>query len=130
VHHLVRGDQSGGLFGLYRWEMAGPPTGPGPHLHRTITETFHVLEGLVRIYDGRAWVDCGPGDTVHVPVGGVHGFRNESGAPAAMLLHFAPCAPREAYFEGIPRLAEMAPDEITAFFAAHDNHWVPGPPAT
>jgi hypothetical protein len=34
-------------------------------------------------------------------MGGIHGFRNESGEPASMLLHFAPGAPREGYFEGL-----------------------------
>jgi hypothetical protein len=56
----------------------------------------------VRIYDGDRWIDTRPGDFVHVPEGGIHAFRNESGEPAAMLLHFAPCAPREGYFEGFP----------------------------
>lgn len=123
VHYLVRGSDSGGLFGLYRWDMSAVPGGPGPHFHRTMTETFHVLEGVVQIYDGRAWRDCGPGDTVHVPIGGVHGFRNAAG-PASMLLHFAPGAPREGYFEGLPRLDAMSEEERAAFFAEHDNHWV------
>lgn len=30
--------------------------------------------------------------------GGLHGFRNESGEPASILILFAPGAPREAYF--------------------------------
>ena len=36
------------------------------------------------------------GDFLFVPEGGIHGFRNESGAPASMLLLFAPGAPRAA----------------------------------
>ena len=35
----------------------------------------------------------------------MHGFRNESGEPASMLMLFAPGAPREAYFEGLVELA-------------------------
>ena len=81
-HYLARGDMTHGLFGLYRWEMPAEPSGPGPHFHRTITESFYVLAGNVRIYDGREWIETGPGDFIHVPEGGVHGFRNESGAPA------------------------------------------------
>ena len=46
----------------------------------------------------------GPATTRTCPPGGLHGFRNESGA-ASMLLHFAPGAPREAYFEGLARAA-------------------------
>ena len=60
---------------------------------------------------------------MHVPAGGLHGFRNEDG-PASMLLHFAPGAPREAYFEGLTLLGEMTDDERDAFMAEHDNLWV------
>ncbi|MDN5919740.1 MAG: fluoride efflux transporter CrcB [Pseudonocardia sp.] len=58
-----------------------------------------MLTGTIRLYDGTRWVDCAPDDFVHVPEGGIHWFRDESGAPASMLLHFAPGAPREEYFE-------------------------------
>ncbi|MEV8512543.1 cupin domain-containing protein [Dactylosporangium sp. NPDC051484] len=75
---------------------------PSPRFHRLISESFFILSGSVRIYDGRRWIDTEPGDFVYVPEGGVHAFRNESGAPAEILLHFAPGAPREAYFEGLP----------------------------
>lgn len=124
VHYLATGASTGGLFGLYRWEMGPARSGPDPHFHRTITESFYVLAGTVMIYDGRDWVACAAGDFVHVPIGGVHGFRNESAEPASMLLHFAPGAPREGYFEGIPDLASMTDEEKAAFYAEHDNHWV------
>lgn len=124
VHYLATGQSTDGLFGLYRWEMGPQPSGPGPHFHRTIAESFFILAGAVRIYDGRRWIDTGPGDFVHVPVGGIHGFRNESGRPASMLLHFAPGAPREAYFEGQLDLAEMSEEERAAFYLRHDNHWL------
>src|SRR3569623_1961090 len=55
VHYLATGGTTGGDFGLYRWEMTGPPTGPAPHFHRSITESFYVLSGTVRLYDGNEW---------------------------------------------------------------------------
>jgi mannose-6-phosphate isomerase-like protein (cupin superfamily) len=125
--YLATGASTGGLFGLYRWNMTAEPSGPGPHFHRTLAESFYVLVGQVRIYDGREWVDAKPGDFVHVPPGGIHGFRNESGEPASMLIHFAPGAPREGYFEGLARFAvEGRPDKeaLDRFYAAHDNVWV------
>ena len=126
VHYLTTGQGSGGTYGLYRWEFAGPRSGPDAHFHRTITESFFVLEGEVSIFDGKAWNAMRPGDFVHVPAGGLHGFHNESG-PAAMLLHFAPGAPREAYFEGLARLGAgetMTDAERDEFMRYHDNHWV------
>lgn len=126
VTYLATGGTTGDLFGLYKWEFSEAVSGPGAHFHRTIAESFYVLTGEVTVYDGRAWAKAGPGDFLHVPPGGLHGFRNESGAEASMLLHFAPGAPREAYFEGLDRLArgeEWTPDEHDRFMAAHDNVW-------
>ena len=128
VHHLATGATTGGDFGLYRWEMTGPPTGPAPHFHRTITESFYVLSGTIRLYDGRAWVDATGGDFHFVPPGGIHAFRNESGEPASMLLLFTPGAPRERYFEAVAELAagrrQLSPEEMTEFLRSHDQYMV------
>ena len=121
VHYLATGGSTDGLFGLYRWEMGPEPSGPGPHFHRSIGESFYILTGSVRIFNGSRWIDTSPGAFVHVPPGGIHGFRNESGEPASMLLHFAPGAPREGYFEGSLALAGMSEEERAEFFRRHDN---------
>ncbi|KRF18244.1 cupin domain-containing protein [Nocardioides sp. Soil796] len=127
VDYLATGASTGGLFGLYRWNFAEGVSGPDPHFHKTISESFYILSGTVKIYDGNAWVDTRAGDFVHVPAGGVHGFRNESGEKASMLLHFSPGAPREAYFETLKKLGEgltMTDEERDAFYLAHDNYWL------
>jgi hypothetical protein len=59
-----------------------------------------------------------------VPEGGIHGFRNESGEPASMLLHFAPGAPREEYFERLPEVSGMSAEELASFFLRHDTFWL------
>ena len=127
VHYLARGTGTAGEFGLYRWEMAAGPGGPDPHFHRTISESFYVLSGTIRLYDGEAWIDGHPGDFLFVPEGGVHGFRNESGEPASMLILFAPGAPREDYFETLDAMArgrQLNDDEKAEFFLRHDTFWV------
>ena len=127
VSYLSTGASTGGLFGLYRWEFSTALSGPGPHFHKTMAESFYILDGEVTVYDGRGWTKAHAGDYLHVPPGGYHGFRNESGAEAAMLLHFAPGAPREAYFEGLARVAAgetMTEQERAEFMRYHDNYWV------
>ena len=122
--YLATGASTNGQFGLYRWDMDGPLTGPGPHFHRSLSESFFVLSGAMRLYDGKSWVDAGPGDFMFVPEGGVHGFRNESGEPASMLILFAPGAPREGYFEGLAELASRTEQERAEFMTFHDTFWV------
>ncbi|MBM2619614.1 cupin domain-containing protein [Actinoplanes sp. LDG1-06] len=126
VRYLSTGESTGGLFGLYRWECGPGVTGPDPHFHRSISESFYILSGSMRIYNGKEWIDTEPGDYVHVPIGGIHAFKNESGAPASMLLHFSPGAPREGYFEGLVHVAQMSDEEKVQFYLDHDNHWLDG----
>ncbi len=124
VHYLATGASTNGQFGLYRWEMGPNPGGPDPHFHRSISESFYVLTGTIAIFDGTSWLDTEPGDWVHVPEGGIHAFKNNSGVPASMLLHFAPGAPREGYFEGLPDLGGLSDEERAAFFLEHDTFWL------
>ncbi|HTW17426.1 MAG TPA: cupin domain-containing protein [Nocardioides sp.] len=128
AHYLATGAQTDGRFGLYRWDMGPEPSGAMPHFHRTISESFFVLSGTVRLYDGTEWIDSGPGDFAYVPEGGVHGFRNESGEDASLLILFAPGAPREAYFEGLVEIAEgrwqPSHEELQAFLVEHDNLYI------
>lgn len=124
--YLATRRTTAGQFGLYRWDMAAAPSGPDPHYHRTISESFYVLAGTVRLHDGTCWVDAEAGDFLHVPAGGVHGFRNESGAPASMLLLFAPGADREAYFEVLSDAAQrlaMTDQQSSDFYRDHDTIW-------
>lgn len=107
------------------------PADRGPDLTYPSGNTMHYLatgagtDGFLGPY---RWVmgpePSGPGDFVHVPVGDIHVFRNESGEPADMLLHFAPGVPRESYFEGLITLAEKTSEERYDFFRLHDNVWL------
>ena len=127
VHFLATHASTDGQFGLYRWEMAAVQAGPAPHFHRTISESFFVLNGTISLYDGREWIDGRPGDFLFVPEGGIHAFRNESDAPASMLILFAPGATREEYFETTARFAAgltLGEEEKAAFYRRHDTYWV------
>jgi mannose-6-phosphate isomerase-like protein (cupin superfamily) len=126
-HYLATGASTNGQFGLYRWEMGAEPSGPEAHFHRSISESFYNLAGTIRIYDGSRWIETRPGDFVHVPEGGVHAFRNESGEAASMLIHFAPGAPREGYFEGLAEFAisgKPSDEVLAAFYLKHDTFWL------
>jgi quercetin dioxygenase-like cupin family protein len=86
-----------------------------------------VLGGHVRLYDGADWIDGREGDFLFVPKGGIHAFRNDSEAPASMLILFTPGAPREDYFETLAdqtRRQSMSPSDWETFYERHDTYWV------
>lgn len=123
-HYLATKASTDGDFGLFRVNLAPAAGGPGPHFHKTMSESFFVLSGTMSLFDGRNWVNSTAGDFLYVPPGGLHGFRNEADEPASILMLFAPGAPREAYFEGLAGLADMTDEERREFVTGHDNYYV------
>jgi mannose-6-phosphate isomerase-like protein (cupin superfamily) len=128
VHYLATGASTNGEFGLYRWDMAGPPSGPNAHFHKTFSESFYILSGAMRLLDGTRWIDTSAGDFLFVPEGGIHGFRHESGEPASMLILFAPGAPREGYFEALAEISasgrQPSDEEWAELYLRHDTYWL------
>ena len=126
IRYLAGAHHGDAELGVFRYSMTERRSGPDPHFHRTMSESFFVLSGELRIFDGHTWVGCGSGDFVHVPPGGVHGFRNESGAPVDMLILFAPGAPREGYFEELAEIRasgrELDDAEWVDLYARHDQY--------
>ncbi|MFD9293069.1 cupin domain-containing protein [Streptomyces sp. NPDC060030] len=124
IHYLATTVTTRGEYGLYRVEMRPKAGGPKTHYHKSISESFYILGGTVRLYDGAQWIDGRKGDFLHVPQGGLHAFRNDSDEPAEMLLLFTPGAPREEYFERVSEMADATDEERAAFFDKHDSYFV------
>ncbi len=127
VRYLATGASTQGQFGLYRWDARPHTPGPSAHFHRTMSESFFIVSGTVRLFNGERGIDATAGDFLYVPEGGVHAFQNESDAPASMLLLFAPGAPREAYFEALAQRAagrQFSDDEWLDLCRRHDNHFL------
>jgi quercetin dioxygenase-like cupin family protein len=59
---------------------AGPFEGAGPHFHKEHVDVFYVLEGELEVISGTETVRAGPGTSVVVPPGIVHGFRGPGDA--------------------------------------------------
>ncbi|MBB3677388.1 cupin domain-containing protein [Modestobacter versicolor] len=123
---VATGSQTRGDYGLFEVTMAPGGSGPGPHLHRTFSESFHVLEGSLDVLADDGWTTAHAGDLVYVPRSGVHAFRSAGpDVGARFLILFTPGIPREEYFTG---LLELHADgrtpttaEIDAFALQHDQ---------
>ena len=126
--YLATGGTTDGDFGLYRYVMAGPPAGPAAHFHRTVSESFFVLSGTVRLFDGRVGPTRRPATSCTCRVGGVHAFRNESGERAEMLLLFTPGRRARRTSRSSPsRAGERRPftdEEREELYRRHDQFMV------
>ena len=123
---VATGAQTRGDFGLFEVTMAPGGSGPGPHLHRTFSESFHVLEGSLAVLAGHSWTTAHAGDLVYVPRSAVHGFRAAGpDVGARFLILFTPGIPREDYFTGLHELTTggrtPTTAEIDAFALQHDQ---------
>ncbi len=46
--------------------------GEAAHFHKTMSESFFILSGMVRLFNGEHWIDATAGDLLYIPEGGVH----------------------------------------------------------
>jgi len=116
---------------LDMFEMVCPPTGrmPIPHSHRDWEETVYGISGVITwTVDGEPY-EVGPGDSVFIPRGIVHGFDNRSGSPAKCLCVLTPGALGPEYFRELAaELARGAPPDPARMGAIMQRHGlVPAP---
>ena len=86
-----------------------------------------MLVGTVKIYDGTRLDRRAAGRLRPRPDRRDPRLPERVGAPATMLIHFAPGASREGYFEGLAefgRSGRPSDDEMADFYARHDNTWI------
>lgn len=125
---LAPGSLTRRQFGIFRREMQPHAGGPDAHIHRTFSESFYILSGGVRFYDGSTWVEATAGDFLYVPKGGIHAFSADSDEPASMLILFAPGAARERYFIEMEEIRTagrtLTARQWTELWARHDQYMV------
>ena len=89
VTFLITGEETGGA--VFMSEMSVPPEGgPPPHIHHREDEAFFVLEGEITFTLADRKVAAKPGSFIQGPRGIPHAFKNESQAPARMLILVTP----------------------------------------
>jgi uncharacterized cupin superfamily protein len=87
---VVSGEQTNQAYAVI-YMLVPPHSGPGPHAHPTIQETFYILEGEVVVRSETQTHVAKKGAVVTIPLGGaVHNFTNEGTVPAYLLCVVAP----------------------------------------
>jgi quercetin dioxygenase-like cupin family protein len=76
-----------------------PGGGVTPHVHPAMEERFEVLRGEPSFLSGHRWRTAAPGDTVVVPAGTRHGYRNRGDETAHMVCHARPPSTLQEFLE-------------------------------
>jgi mannose-6-phosphate isomerase-like protein (cupin superfamily) len=96
---LVTGEESGGL--LFALDcLVGAGGGPPPHRHLAEDELFAITEGSILFTAGGESRSVSAGESVFVPRGTAHFYRNDGTTPARMIAIYAP-AGMEGWFREV-----------------------------
>jgi mannose-6-phosphate isomerase-like protein (cupin superfamily) len=96
-------ESTGELLHVETW--VDPGGGVTPHIHRAMEERFEVLGGRPEFLAGRSWRDARPGDTVVVPPGTRHAFRNRGAEVAHFVCHATPPSTLQEFLEDAAALS-------------------------
>jgi quercetin dioxygenase-like cupin family protein len=138
--HTVRVRHDEGEDGISVMETLAPHGDSPPlHVHQTEDETFHVLEGELRVRAGDTEVKIRAGETILAPKGVPHTYRVESREGARWLVitrrgdfeHFVHALSRPAERPELPAAqGPLTPEQANALAAAAREHGIElvGPP--
>ncbi len=98
---------------LDMFEMTVPPEGrmPVAHYHRDWDEAVYGLTGTVTFTVEGVPHAIGPGGSLFIPRGAVHGFDNRSGEPATCLSVLTPGVLGPEYFRELAALIAKGPPD-------------------
>jgi quercetin dioxygenase-like cupin family protein len=97
------GENGGEVLRVELW--IDPGGSAGPHLHPTIEERFEVLAGRPSFLSGRNWREAAPGETVVVPPGTRHAFRNRGDEVAHVIAEARPPLQLQEFLEDVAGLS-------------------------
>lgn len=82
-----------------------PGGGVSPHIHHSMEERFTVKSGRAEFLAGREWIGAGPGETVVVPAGTRHAFRNRGEEVAHVVCEAEPASSLEQFLTEVAALS-------------------------
>jgi len=79
--------------------------GVTPHVHPGMEERFRVLDGNPSFLAGRTWQSASPGETVVVPAGVRHAYRNRAQEEAHIVCEVRPPSSLQEFLEDVAALS-------------------------
>lgn len=110
VIDIVRsGADNGGTVFEIESVLPARAGGPPAHRHRRETETFHVVEGVLRVRLGDEFRLLQAGESVEVPPWTLHAFANPADDPARTRMVETPAGPLEEQFRALAAAGRLPP---------------------
>jgi quercetin dioxygenase-like cupin family protein len=111
VRFLQSKEGTGGSLDVFEMTVQPSARMPVPHYHESWDEVAYGLTGAVTFRVGGEDIVLGPGQSVFIRRGVVHGFRNDTEAAATCLCILTPGVLGPAYFRDMAALLSGgAPD--------------------
>jgi quercetin dioxygenase-like cupin family protein len=125
VDFLVEAVDSGGSVTVFECTVPADAKVPIPHSHDAFEETIYGLEGISTwTIDGQAR-DLGPGESVCIRRGRVHGFENRGSVDAKFLAIATPGVFGPAYFRDVAEVLAVSaggPPDLAALGEVMRRH--------
>ena len=123
VRFLLEGKCTNGQVAMFEFAVPGGAKVPVPHYHKDFDETVYGLGGkLSFMVDGKP-LDVGPGDTVFIPRGAVHGFNNFDQPEARALAVITPGLLGPDFFKEIGAIVNAGgPPDIESIKRVYQKH--------
>lgn len=102
--HRLRFEQRGEAMHVEMW--VDPGGGVTPHVHPSMQETFTVVAGNPSFLSGRRWIHAEPGETVTIPAGTRHAFRNRGSEVAHVDCTATPALTLQAFLTETAELSK------------------------
>jgi len=100
IRFLVTGADSNESAAIFEMTTPSDVQLPAPHSHDAYEETIYGLEGVLTFTVDGTPHDIGPGQSLCIRRGQVHGFSNTSGSVSRSLLLVSPALIGPEYFRG------------------------------
>jgi len=123
INFLIDAEDSGGSLTMFECSVPVEAKVPIPHSHDGFEETIYGLEGVCTwTVDGEVH-EIGPGESVFIRRGQVHGFENRGSVDAKCLVIATPGIFGPEYFQDVGRvLSAGGPPDPAAIAEAMRRH--------
>jgi quercetin dioxygenase-like cupin family protein len=134
VRFLVEAEEANGSISVFECDVPVDARMPAPHSHDAFEETIYGLRGVATFTVDGETVEVGPGDSLCIPRGVVHGFVNRGSTDVTFLAMASPGVFGPSYFHEIGAvLAASAggpPDPAAIAEVMRRHGLTPAPAAT